>query len=847
MASNIKEPELSPLKALESIRHRLEQAVEEGKKKAGLIPKTEAVFESYGDGDEYDDDIASILGDDFSNEPETGTENNDVQAKEEPAAKSTPTPAPAQKTATKPSVRRLAKTEREELERRAREYEEQRNAEWNFTKADIATAMKSLFAYADENREYLKGAGSLITELELRAIFFGEYRNYSGKTNLRASTQTAIDGLSAILSEKMEWLLKRVDERLHGIGDFLRNGSLMDYLLGASHKANVVRTATLEPSSKLGIRDKDVNNVLSQFILQQDLDECMEWIRNRFNGYDVTNDWIKGLALDILTNGTNKPGLDTKLGGRGSLKGKYATPRFGGLIRRGDDVVVIGPEEFVQKFNENFDNYMDASDKSVDYVGAKIEPIHKVGPRTFRSGTYGAAYNEKKYLPIIRELTADFVPTEHRIIPIAFNAGVTSIDSLNAAKGDNKGSRAGEALTEKRTYDGMSEINANVGEQYASNKLLSLMNSPSAKKLAELSDSKDELVSAIKDGTVEMGNLAKFSAKVLKWLGDKIGAPCSVKEVNGVPMVVFAGDKSIVAKAGASFDLDTGTRAVIRALVNYNNALNVHFKNVESGDDVSDIPKMSKFEIQSKATPDINLGELAEKCYDALYRKYVNDSPDGANSDPLVLFGKAYLVYSMGSLFNVQTDAPSLISDVKRYSELTGTPVYNVGIIRRNLIKMSPLDVVNLANRLDEAAPSIPVGQENGHDVYGEFYRDTVVSLNQLGKSGILGAMAYIINSEQSSMDVKECMQYIYAAIETLSGLEPGTLDKFMGDLATCDDPAKIQDAIRTIKKSGKGIVDIHLSDSGKETVKRVEVKPATAPKAQPQFSRPKMIGRNRF
>ena len=60
MASKFQTPEITPAQALDNIRARLYKAVEEGKKRAGVAPKTEAVLEGAGnsdDDDEYGDDL----------------------------------------------------------------------------------------------------------------------------------------------------------------------------------------------------------------------------------------------------------------------------------------------------------------------------------------------------------------------------------------------------------------------------------------------------------------------------------------------------------------------------------------------------------------------------------------------------------------------------------------------------------------------------------------------------------------------------------------------------------------------------------------------------------------------
>lgn len=882
MAPNIKESELSPMRALASIRNRLEKAVEEGKKKAGVSPKTEAVLEGAGDSDDdYGDDIPLP---DFDDNEDNDTGDNvplpDLDDEGDEGAHEISEPKVSEPKASEPKLseprvikgtmgnvpevhtapRRLTKAEKEANEMREFERKRELNREWSYSKAEINSEMRSLFAYADENREYLKDAGQLITKDEFMAIYFAEYRNYANKTGLKESTVKGLEGIPGILSKKLDWLVEQTNIRLHGNGDFLRNGSILDYLMRASQHLNVTKTATAEEGSTLGIRSKDVNNVLSQFVLGSDLDDCYAWLKQRFKDYDVSEKALQGLALDVLTNGTNKPGMDVKLGGRVNLKREYVVPKFGSIERDGDDIIVLGPEGFVSKFASNFEKYMYPEDVTPE--GTPVEPITKIGVRKLHGSMYGARYDEKKYLPIINQLSKNpDVPPEDRIIPISFGAGVVSIDQYGAGKGGNRSGgsnnansggetegRGADALLQHRDTNGMSVVDANVSDQMSTDRVAKMMRGEGAKKLAQIAGAEGALAEVNRDNTIEIGDLAKFSAAVLKWVGDAAHLPYEVAEKSGIPYVKFETDKSVPASASKVAELDTDTRALLGALSNFNNMLNVRFSGTaDKHADLADIAKMRPFEIQEIAMPDIHIGDLAERCFEALENKYSGEPNGGsANSDPMVLFGKGYLVYSMASLFGLKSNGPSIISNADMYSKYLAQPKMNASQIRNRIIGMSPSDVVNMANRLDSIASDIEVGQESGHAVYGEFYRDNIVPINKLDESGILGAVAFVMGGGADGNAVMKC---ICDTVEELSGLEPGTLAKYMEKLTTCTDKEGIEAGAREIMNKGNGIIDIHMSDASKQQVKPVANKESPAPKPvtpAPVKKRP-MIGRNRF
>jgi hypothetical protein len=860
MATEMIFSQLSPKTAFARIWKRLTDAVAEGKRKAGVSAKTESIMEGIKDGKLGMIDLGE---DNLFGYPEQGMVDLgeeklfDTPEGEEPAEQSETEPEPGVETSTeqqplsigrvlkgvvgdktgdvqklviaKRKPTRLTKAEREEEARRVKERQRQIDAENNYSVAEVQENWKSLFDYAYANREYLKDVGQLVTEDEVRVLFTAEYNNYSGREHGDA-TNTAVDGVFDIFEKKLPTIIKKIDARLHGEGNFMKSGSLMYYLLRASYLKNVTYTPIPRSREPLGIKSKSTKSVLNQFVLTSDLQECEEWIRNRFNGYDMADGAVKGMALDILANGTNNSNIVEQLGGRMNIPKKFASPRYGTLERSDDKVMVLGPEGFVDDFNRIFDGYLVDADRSPEHPGAEVRPVKSLGANKFHGNIYGAAYDETRYLDVINYLVREGV-----LLPITLNVGKISTDQSGKGKSGYGGSEkddenrwADNLLSHRDDGNGMSVINANVGEQWSANRLMWLLGGSGAKKVAEMSGTGDMLGDALVSGN-EIGTLSKFSASVMKWLCETLGREYSTKNASGISAIIFDNEPSLIAEAGKNMKLDHGMHVALRAIENFNGAMSRHIKNSEIGGDIGDIEHMSPEEIREKATPDVHLDELARKCYDALER--------GNQRESMVTFGKGYLVYMMSGLFDIYTNAPSLITNASRFSSLMGTGPMNRGQIHQYILKMKANDVVGMARRLEDAASNIIVGQEGGNIIYGDMYPGCSVPLSDLNASGIPGAIAYI-----SEMDPFQC---ICDCAETLCGMEPGTLSAYMADLKTCDDRADIENKARTINNQGSGVVDLHMTDAGKERVKRVE--PSNKQPSKPSAPTISRFGRNRF
>ena len=244
MATEMTSSQLSPKAAFARIWKRLTDAVAEGKRKAGVSVKTESIMEAAKGGklDMIDLGEDNLFGDPEQGMLDLGEENLFGTPEGEESSEQSETPAPVEpepgteapteqpaptgrvlkgvvggKTGddqklviTKRKPTRLTKAEREEEERRAKERQRQLDAENNYSVAEVQENWKSLFDYAYENREYLKDAGQLITEDEVRTLFSTEYNNYSGR-NHGDSTDTAVSGVLDIFQKKLPTLITQLD------------------------------------------------------------------------------------------------------------------------------------------------------------------------------------------------------------------------------------------------------------------------------------------------------------------------------------------------------------------------------------------------------------------------------------------------------------------------------------------------------------------------------------------------------------------------------------------------------------------------------------------------------------
>lgn len=877
MADNERSTTMSPKAAFASIWDRIRNAVKEGKEKAGVFESImeasnngglgmidlgeESLFDDPDENNEANQiDINSAGNDkpasiDLGEEAVIDDEDSGEQQSQSPSETSSeaparkrvltgtiggaPQPAPEQPVAIK-RPKRLTKAERDEEERRLRERKRQIDAENNYSVAEISEQWKSLFAFADQNKEYLKDAGKLITEEELRSLFAAEYRNYTGREHGDA-TDVAVSAAQDLFKEKISWILDRIDARLHGNGDFMMGGSLMKYLFRAATLKKSGRTIILQDTANLGIKSHtvagDKTNVLSQFILTSDLDDCKDWIRNRFKDYNVPEDAVKALALDILAKGANNEEVIAKLGGKQNIPHSLYNPKFGSIESAGDDAVIIGRIDFLGKLNELIDQHLGDTDANIGQVGLKIEPCEQVLKNKTHGGVKCIRMDAKKLVPIINTLKS-----QNEIIPIALGVGMVATDSMGG--GDKNGSSAAEGLLSHRTDAGMAEFSSAFGERKAANGLMQVLNTQGAREIARMANAEKELADALA-AHGEVGKLSAFATSVLKWACDAIGEKCSVSTTKGVSVLKPESANSIASRLRKVADLGNGKHAVVFAAMLFNNAMQNRFGKKTSGGDIGDIPSMSANDIRKEAMPILQLGDVAEKCYVTLGKKYGEGAKDNGANDVLSVFGKGYLVYRMGALFGIETRDLPLISNARAFRQYVlgganAPNMMNVSQINYALSNMGAIDLVGMAYRLDSAAAGMDTGNQEIETP--EFYVNDGIRLDNIEESGLIQSIAYI-----SSMNPMEC---ICTAVEELSGMPTGTVTKYYSDLEKCVDKNAIVQGARFIKENGDGLIDISMTDAGKEKIKQVAPAAAPAPTNQVRPGvrvAPRRVGRGRF
>lgn len=877
MADNKRSTTMSPKAAFSSIRNRLENAVKEGKEKAGIF---ESIMEASGNGgfDMFDLGEESIFGDpaeehaddtrepipdsnheeddnsssiDLGEESVFGDGTGDETSVKTPVPKRVLTgviggerPSPTQPATAQLSLpkrsKRLTSAEREEEDRRLREYKRQIDAENIYSVAEISEQWKSLFSYAAENKEYLKDAGTLITEDELRSLFAAEYRNYTDR-NHGDATDATVSAVQDVFKEKIAWILKKIDERLHGIGDFMREGSLMKYLYRAATLSKIGRTIVLRKTATLGIIEHttagEKTDVLNQFILASDLENCKSWIRGRFNGYNVPDDAIESLALEILANGANKDDVIAKLGGNRNIPRSLYNPKFGSIGSSGEDAVVIGSIDFLGKLNELIDPYLKDSDLNIEQIGLKIGPCGSVLGRKTHGGVMCVKMNAPKFISILNELKSSKL-----IIPIALGVGVVNTDTIGGGKDDKHGASAAEGLVSHKADDGMLEFSSSFGEQMTANGLMRVLNTPSAHEVARMCNLETELSDAL-NNPGETGKLAAFSAGLMKWACDTVGVKYSMSSAKGVPIVKPETDKSLTALLKKVVDLGGGKRAVVDAAMLFNNAMQRRFVKATESGDIGDILTMNPVDIRKEAMPTVQLGDLAERCYNTLNKEYGREFGNAGTDDVLTIFGKGYLVYRMGALFGIDTRDLPLVASVnafKRYviGDENAPKFSNVKMIGLRLHEMSAGDVVSMANRLESIASEMDVGNKEIGDI--SFFIDDSIRLDDITQSGLLQSISFI-----SNMEPMECL---CRTIEQLTGMPDGTILKYYSELEHGVNKELITEDARFIKNNGDGMIDIPMTDAGKETIRQVIPKPAPTKQVNKVTGvTPRRVGRGRF
>lgn len=821
MASKFQTPEITPAQALDNIRARLYKAVEEGKKKAGVAPKTEAVLEGTGnsdDDDDYGDDLDfTELSEPEPQQPQEKDGPDDEygdnlsldmldEKEENPSTEKSeaqPRPTTSKRTynglgaPTTVTVSRRP-NEVDTAAKRGTDYASHFLSSWTFSVAEISERLKSLFQYAAENRAYLTDAGPLITEPEMMSIFFAEYRNYIEKEENgeiverehKGATDKVIHDIPNIVKEKSQWLLAQFNERLHGRGDFLKNGSMMHYLIRIGHQRNT-RNAQLSNEALAPAGEEGLCN----FIIARNLQACKQFVNSKMGSADVPESAKTSLALDILTNGTNKPEILRKIGGVGSKM--YASPRYGSVERKGDDICIVGSQQFLSEFLTRFNSF-------IKTLGEDPQGLSVVEPATDKSGNergrglYMVRFPETPYLGKLNEAVEEGI-----FVPIQFGVGTVSITGGGSGEGAEGESRYSDILQTHQSTDSSHAVDYSVGENLSANNLMDIMDKPGFGKLVERYDVK-ELSDAAKvtDGSASTVKLSKLVATLLGKIAERNGVPCAVETIHGISVVKLGTDKSLAAIAANNEGISSQERSAIVGLLGYNNSMLTRVGTMK-GNDVSDLGNMKGAEMKQSAIPTVHLGKLGEQCL------------NGGYVDPnAVAFAKGYLINALGSAVGFTGSDGQIFSSAADFAKSTHSQKVNADIIKHEIASLDSRSLPAYAQLFEEKAED-HVGHGEDEEPEGGWFYDSrkMVTLDKVGQSTIARAIEFI-NPGANGAEV------VMGAAESVGGLEKGYLAKYMEALMK-GDAATVASMAGAIVNSEGGVISVKLSNTAAETVKR--------------------------
>lgn len=785
MTVKIQEREISTKKALENIRERLYRAVEEGKRKAGVHAKTEAVFEGAEDSDDEldfsmmdsDDESAADGGDelDFS---QMSSDDSGAEAKQ----------AALPKTFALSKPKKASREEELLSERRSRELKRQMDAENNFSVKEIKEIVTDLFKYAAENREYLKDAGPLITEDELWAIFHAEFNNY-GSDTLKETTKAALSHVEDIAKKQMPLLRDRFDERLHGNGNFLENGSLMGYLLRIGHK-EVVRTAQVATGESLEVGN---NDGLHNFIIARDLSMCERWVNSRTAGYDIPASARHGIAMDILTNGLNKPEIKKLVGGVGSKM--YSVPRYGSVERLGENVCIIGSRTFVDEFITLFGAYLNTTEIEKP-VRPEIEPAVNTHGKEYGRGMMMARYPENPYIGLINDAANEGI-----FLPIRFAVGTTELDGKKTETDDSD--RRSDVLQMHQVNDGVESNDYSVGEQISTDNFLRTLDKPAFSKLAERVGLTDSYKDMIGKDNVSISALSEVSSALIGAVCKAIGVKCELNDTQTIHTANVAIERSLPKMAAERLDITPPEQSALLSVVTFNDFLKDRVAEIKRGHDIGDVKGMNKYELRSETMPSIFTGKLAEACLSGKF-----DTP------AVVDYAKGYMVHALGTVVGFEKSKGQIFSSAADYCKMAGIPLITGGIIKREIESLNAGSIPAYADIFERKAEAgLDDEEESGNSFYNE---GDSVELSDLEGNSVVKAVAEVVPDKVNAVDV------VKRAAEAVTGLEAGLLDKYEAALDSGDNEA-VEAMAREIMKYGSGIVTVRLTDTGSERVKRNE------------------------
>ena len=858
--------DISVAAAFSNIWKRLRNAVEEGKKKAGVTTENKpGVMEAADDdifGSDDDDDSDDVFGDigasDTDSQDSSGIEMvSDESDASEQDVFGGEEPAPATSSRRKITGKL---TNEEDSTPKGNNIRKQ----WSANKAEITSQVLDLFKYAKENAQYLKDNNEeFITKDELRAIFIAEYMNYTsgeGQSNL---TIRAINRTPDIFNKKIDDIHAKFNAMLHGRStasaksggeEFLSSGSLMSYLQSPARKMEE-KQPILKPSTNLVYGGEDG---VCNFILAEDLDNCktvISKILGKKTGMPVDkfDKYVSNLALNVLANGmSGKEGVQQKLGGH--VVSAYKKPRYGSIEKDGDNMAILGGKEFLSEFKNQFKSFVAASmdfmdDDFDDIPNPEIkQAVNQKGNN--RLGVFKVSYPDKPYFNKI-----NLAVQEGIIIPIAFNAGMVSLNKGGTGTGGSNGPKDGteagfsEKILSHADAAGAESGDLNLGEIAASNELLGVLNEPATQALAEKLDIMPEWEQAI-NNMDNIPTVSKFTATLLGKLATKAGIAFDIKNARNEYALNLHNDKSFINMYKSSdsdlkldgdwfkptrhsYGKDKSPESIVRLASTFNDFVLDRINKVQRGSDIADYTDMDEAEfkkpdtqytLREKLVPVVHIGDMAADLF---------NNPSTESLD----FIKAYLLMYTGGAAGFSDNSKSVFqnpSDFVKKLQNMGLNINMENLRAENVKALIDNLGINDVSTLGEIYEQIV--QDSTHTTKDDesegskfFDSSDIIPVDKLGTTLIAKALVY--DNPEKYPTVGEAKQYLMRLVDFIIGAKDGFIQSYMTLLnggnqedgekgLTKDKLNDIIPAAREIKTNGNGIVSINLSDSSSEKYK---------------------------
>lgn len=722
-------------------------------------------------------------------------------------------------------------------------------SEFTIGKRDSAAAIRGLFDFAKTHANELKGAGDLITEDDLYAIFNSEMAQIHGSIGSgKKSSDESTDKLMEAFQSRVGEILDKLNRRLHGEdSNFMSKGSISDYLHTITRRENL-KDANLLTSSSLTTGGQ---GGLSNFVLSADVDQCMSKVEAlmKKSGIEMSPDNLKGLTIQVLLNGSKKDIMKPKLGGK-SIKG-FEIPRFGSIEKDGDNIDVIGGEEFINDFLDTLDNYLLRTGHRDEVVKSDAIEPHKSKSGSIRKGMFHVALPANPYFRRINELAAT-----DELMAVQFNVGETSLDNPGNGNGggssgktskkgsgdkDKDGDGAADAIQHNMSKETAMSGSEDVSNMLTFNNLAMALVSTSMKTIADEFGLSDELSKAVESAKAgQPAGLTGFTSKLICKMADIADVDYDIKKGRMGDAVHLHASRSLIDlyngqndESQKGPDLRAGgrkTRELLNYVLMFNNNLISAYNNAVTGTDLSDLKNMSDDDFQNPQLqaqlfkllmPVIHLDELAKECF---------YGPGDDNIDYI----RAYLIYNMGPVvgFNSSENAGLFINpaDFIRKMGITKSidPRYANAYDLKELI-------LNIEPNRDEVKAFEYKFKSAAKAVDKNFYDNNLFTTEaDLPKSPMTKALMFISPSIHSPEDAVNKINDMLNDILGVGGEEDDTkmdLNKYV-ETVTKPLTAKsfneiVLPMVETIKQYGKSvfgniIIDVPITDASKDTYKPV-------------------------